>query len=330
MTAAPIPARLRVAITGASGFLGGRLVARYADAGASVRALVHESPANDLAASGAEIVRVDLLSDAGLAQALDGQDLVIHAAARTRAHSPAAEREMVAANVSMTRNVVEASRKAGVPTLLHVGSTAGIGIAPKPDTPADETFAYNLAQLGLAYSRSKQEAEQAALAANGDGLRVTVAHPGFVFGPHAGRYRGGDVIHRVLARPTVVCTNGGISIVHVDDVVDGIVRAAASEAAGERFILTGSNLSFREIAETVCRVASVRRRIITVPDVVRDLAGTVARVRAKGRAPNLALMGPYAFQYYSANKAREALGFRTRPFEAIVAEYLDTTSARPT
>lgn len=74
-----------------------------------------------------------------------------------------------------------------------------------------------------------------------------MVNPGFVFGRHHGAYRGGEVIARIRRRSVVFCTGGGPSMVHVDDVVDGIRMVADSGRLGQRYILSGSDRSFREM-----------------------------------------------------------------------------------
>ena len=181
-----------------------------------------------------------------------------------------------------------------------------LSISPRPDAPADETFGFNLQRFELPYNESKRRADELVLSAGSPGLETVVVSPGFTFGSWRDGYRGGEVIERVLRRRVVPCTNGGLSVVHVDDVVAGIRRAAARGRAGERYILSGQNLTFHEIARTVARVSGEKKLVVTVPDVARDLAGAVLnseRARRRGRGPLLFLNRCYAYQYYSSAKA---------------------------
>jgi len=317
----------RIAITGAGGFLGSRLVQSYLGSGANVRAIVHAFPSGVADASNRRLVVMgkELRDASQLPDALEGCRLVIHAAALTRAPGPdGARRQMETDNVEMTRNVIAACRRAGVTRLVHVSSTAAVGISPDRRAPADERFVYNLGALGLSYNDSKHQSEDIAVAANDASLHVIVVNPAFVFGWHMGRYRGGEVIARVLFGSVVVCTGGGLNVVHVDDVVDGIRRAATSGCPGERYILAGENLTFRDIAERVQRISGLKKRVVAVPDVVRDLVGAVTnrRARAKGAPPNLVWTRNYAYPFYASEKAKRDLGFQARGFEDIVADFL--------
>lgn len=337
MTAPTVPARAaatpraldRVLVTGSAGFLGSHLVSALRARGSVVRGVVHgtDEPAGSPRPHAPDAAIPLELRDAP--QAVDvfaGYDLVIHAAAATRARAGEPPDALARANVEMTRTVVAACRAAGVPRLLHVSSTAAVGISADPHRPADESFAYNLAELDLPYANGKHLAERLALAADGDALEVVVVNPGVIFGRRGVRYSGSEVVHRPLRRQVCPCTGGGLSVVHVDDVVDGILRAAERGEAGARYVLSGDNLTFREIAETVCRVAGVRRTIVPVPDVLRDVAGRIADLRRRpGTGLALALSRRYAYQFYSSDRARARLGYAPRGFERIVADCLAAT-----
>jgi dihydroflavonol-4-reductase len=318
-----------VVITGAGGFVGAALVRHYLGVGASVRAVVHSAASlpNLPSAPGLTSAVLELRDVRPLGETFRGADLVVHAAALTRARRPGGWREVEAANAETTWNVIEGCRRGEVPRLVHISSTAAIGISPDPRRPADERTEYNLGQFGLSYNDSKRATERLALDANGHGVETVVANPGFVFGRFRDRYRGEEVIARVLEKSPVVCTGGGLSIVHIDDVVAGIDALAGRGRAGERYVLSGDNVTFRAIADIVCEIAGVHKRIVSVPGVLRDVLGMVqnARARARGSAPNLALMGRYAYPFYSSEKARTELGYQPRSFARIVGDYLDAT-----
>ena len=324
----------RVLVTGGAGFLGSHLVRSYLAGGISVRAVGHRpkgSPETQGAIpDGGEFLELELCDARQLQGAFERQDLVIHTAAVTRAHGPEGRRLQERVNVEATRNTIEACRRGGVPRLLHVSTTAAIGISPDRDVPADENFSFNLDHLGLSYNTSKHQAERLVLEANDSALETMVVNPGFVFGRHHRRYNGEEVIARVLRSSVVVCTDGGLSVVHVDDVVEGVRSVAENGRAGERYILSGDNCSFRTIADAVCKVAGIRKTVLSVPKVVRDVSGLLLNslARAKGLGPDLYLDRRYAYQFYSSEKARLELGYRPRSFETIVADYLGLTGGR--
>lgn len=320
----------RVLVTGGTGFLGSRVVRAFLADGAHVRCAGHAGsstgpprPAGGTSES-LEYVEVDVRDRGDLVVAAEGTDLVVHTVAMTDPRTPEDVRVMEEVNVEGTRHVLEACRRGGVERLLHVSSVAALGISPDPDRPADEDSEYELPDRGLPYHRTKRRAERIVLGANGEGLETVVVNPGFMFGPHRGNYRGSEVIERVLGSPVVPCTRGGLSVVHVDDVTRGALSAARRGRPGERYVLSGENLTFREIAEVVCRVAGEPRWLLTVPDPVRDLLGFLKdSLLDSGEATfHPHLHGGYAHPFYSSEKARRELDHDPRGFDDVVADYL--------
>jgi len=275
---------------------------------------------------GLELVDIDLCELPHNFDAFSDQDLVIHTAAILHADTPSERATQRRVNVDATRSVIEACRSNKIPRLIHVSTTAAIGIPENSQVPADEDFRFNLNHLDLSYNRTKLEAEAAVFEANRLDLETVIVNPGFIFGRHRGNYRGKEVVERVLHSRVVACTNGGLSIVHVEDVVDGLRRAASTARPGQRYILSGENLSFRDIARTVCRVVGERRLLLPVPNVVRDVGCLYASSRfSRGSSPDhpVCLYRRYAYPYYSSEKAKIELGYQPQPFAGIVEDVLD-------
>jgi dihydroflavonol-4-reductase len=324
----------RVLVTGGAGFMGSRVVRSYLDSGIKVRVVdsLQRGSLENLGVSpqALEFLRLDLCDSGQIVDAFADQDLVIHTAAMIRATTPQERLLQQRVNVEATGNIIEACRRNRVARLLHISTTAAIGISPDPGVPADESFRFNLDHVGLSYNSTKHHAEQMVIEANGPNLETVVVNPGFAFGRRAEGYQGSEVIERILRSRFVICTGGGLSIVHIDDVVEGIRRVADKGRSGQRYILSGQNLTFREIASTVCRVSGVPKQIISVPGAVRDFAGFLLNsiARARGHGPSLYLNGRYAYQFFSSEKARTEIGYEPRPFTRIVEDYLDCARQR--
>lgn len=322
-------AKQRVLVTGGAGFLGAAVARTYLARGASVRIVGRTAAsvwvAHESRAAGVELVDMDLRDVSRNEDVFAELDLVIHTAAMLHAETPSERVLQEQVNVGVTRAVTEACRRNGVFRLVHVSSTAALGIPESSRLPANEEFRFNLGHLDLGYAETKRRAEEVVLDANGSSaLETVIVNPGFIFGRHRSGYRGREVVERVLRSRVVPCTNGGLSIVHVDDVAGGIWRAAADGRAGERYILSGENLSFREIAHTVCELSGERRLVLPVPDPVRDAACFFLNSMRTGTAEHPACrLRRFTYAYYSSEKARRELGYRPRPFAQIVADMLD-------
>ena len=324
------PAKQKVLVTGGGGFLGRYLVKSFLGAGCIVRVIARGATGRDLADhANVELVQLDLRELEQHHHVFADQDLVIHAAAMLHAHSEEERELQTRINVGVTSDVIAACRRARVPRLVHVSTTATIGIPPDGAAPADETFRFNLDHPRRSYHITKREAERLVLAADGPDLETVVVNPGFMFGRHGASYRGADVIERILRRRVVPCTTGGISVVHVEDVVDGVQRVASRGRTGERYILSGPNVSFREIACTVSRLAGERRAVFSVPRFIQNLAWRYPLGRGTNDlSDRLHLDSRFAAQYYSSQKARIELEYKPRAFEQIAEEALKYLNAR--
>ncbi len=321
---------IKVIITGATGFLGSHIVKNYLESGATVLAIGHRSVpviGNDVLASRLKPIKLDICDSTKNLDVFGGYDLVIHSAAKLYANSPDEKINQEKVNIDGTKNIIEACLRNGVPRLLYISTTAAIGISPDPDKPADETFPYNLEHLDLAYNSTKHRAEQHVLNANSSSLETVVVNPGFIFGCDGEKYRGAEVIEPALRKRFIICTNGGLSIVHIDDVVDGIHRTAKDGRAGGRYIISGSNVTFPVIARTVGDKMGQAVNVLVIPDFIRGLFGILFRRLAKIRhtPPPLHLSRRYAYQFYSSEKARRELGYTPRCFEDIVNDYINFT-----
>jgi dihydroflavonol-4-reductase len=235
----------RIAVTGASGFIGRHLV-------------------EHLGARGTDVVAVRRPFEIDtLREALHGADAVVHLAGVV---SAVHERDYVSANVDGTRAVAEAARVAGVP-MIHVSSLAAAGPA-SPRAPRSEDDAP--APIN-AYGRSKLAGERVVAAA--DGLRWTILRPGVVYGP---RDRALLPMFRLAERgilPLVGRTDAAYTFIHVADLVR--VIAAAVDRPAERDILFVGHpvpVTTRDLLEGVRAASSVRGRIVRIPLAITRLA----------------------------------------------------------
>jgi len=231
-------------VTGGSGFIGGRLIERLARDGWSVRALARsEASAETVRSRGAEAVRGDLADPGALIAGARGADVTFHAAATVADFGP--WEEFRRGNVEGTRNVLRASRAAGVPRFVHVGTEAVL-LHGQPLYHADETYPLAFASKAF-YSRSKALAEQAVLEEGRDGLEAVVVRPRFVWG------KGDTTLLPVLVEGVrsgrFRWVGGGrhrTSITHVANVVEGLLLAAEKgRPGGVYFVTDDEDVEFR-------------------------------------------------------------------------------------
>src|SRR5579875_238856 len=210
---------MRAFVTGATGFIGGRLVAKLRERGDQVVALVR-SPAKaaGLRESGCELVAGDLSDRERLQQAMAGCDGVFHVAAIYKVGVPPSRREeLIRANVDGTANALDAAIAAGVPRIIHV-STGNV-FGNTHGRVVDESYHRDLSEGFMsAYDESKYRAHELALARIAEGAPIIIVQPGGVYG--AGDHSElGNAIERMRKGqlPLIPFADMKMSFIYVDD-----------------------------------------------------------------------------------------------------------------
>ncbi|HLX09774.1 MAG TPA: NAD-dependent epimerase/dehydratase family protein [Thermoanaerobaculia bacterium] len=331
---------MRVLVTGATGFLGRRLVDELAPRH-DLRVLVRPAAAGAAAAgarrgafpAGVEVVPGDVTDAAGLRRAATGCEAVIHAAALVKILAPAAEFERV--NVGGLENVLAAASAAGAAKVVYVSSFMALGPSEGgPGGVLDEAAA--AAGDGRAwinaYERTKALADRLARQAIAAGQPLVVVYPGVIYGP--GEMTEGnlvvrhvrDLLHRRL--PALLGTSGRRwCYVFVDDVARGIGQALAGARSGARYVLGGENVALGDFYAMVQELSGVpvpRRRL---PDGLAKAIGAAQKgwARLRGTTPALTpdLVEVYRHDWaYSSARAAAELGYTFRPLREGLAATL--------
>jgi dihydroflavonol-4-reductase len=321
---------MRVLITGATGFLGSHLCQRLVTQGHQVRILCRPASSLDLLANLPIEKVVGDITDADAVQtAVKNCAYVIHAAASLNYTGADADRQL-RVNVDGTRGVVQAARAEGVTRLLHVSSVAAIGISADPNLPATEDSPFNLENSGWTYHISKHRAEEQVLAEVNRGLDAVIVNPAMICGPSAGGYRIAEPMKKALASWVIPYAAGGQCLVHLDDVVNGIVLALQKGRPGERYILGGNNVSFREMSEAVCKRFARKRFFLPAPAILVEYKSKAANSlrRLFGAQPLPVYDRRFCYQFYDSSKASAELGYAARDFDSIVEEFASHSEAQ--
>jgi len=307
-------------VTGATGFVGSAVAKSLRDAGFLVRALVRPgSPRAHIAGLGLELVEGDLRDRASVARAMHGARYVFHVAADYRLWARD-KREIYAANVDGTRNIMQEALRAGVERVVYTSSVATLALRPN-DEPADETRPLSQDQGIGAYKRSKIAAERLveAMVAN-EGLPAVTVNPSTPIGPRDVKPTptGRIIVEAACGRiPGFVDT--GLNLVHVDDVAEGHLAALRRGAIGERYILGGTNVPFADMLADIARFVGRNPPRLRIPRAVALPVAYAAEGMAwlTGREPFATVDGIRMSEhrmFFTAAKAERELGFRARPY----------------
>lgn len=245
---------MRVLVTGATGFIGGRLCAKLIQQGCNVRALVRDlARASELREYGVETMLGDLCDRASLERATSDVDTIYHFAAVFRQEVP--RKEIWRTNVDGIENLLDAAARSGVKRFTHCSSTSVYGLRPRTPTTEDSPFVPIRADL---YQASKLAAERHVLCYGSRGkLATTIIRTTGVYGPGDLRFLK---LFKAIARKRFVMIGRGevlFSMIYIDDLLDGIVRCATKASAmNNQYLLTGNepitlNDTVRIIAEAI-------------------------------------------------------------------------------
>jgi nucleoside-diphosphate-sugar epimerase/predicted dehydrogenase len=328
----------RILVTGASGFLGGRLVEVLSAQGTTVRATTRlVSRASQL--QGVQWVQCDLAREDGLRSALRGIETVIHCAALCG--PPGSLEEYEDANVGGTLRLVRLAAEAGVKNFVYVSSMSVYAAPQGPSPLLDETSPYDdrAAERG-AYTRSKLAADAALLeyARNQPSPRVIVLRPGTIYGPGAKLPVGRFQLPSSSGRPVIAGSRRvSTGLVYVDDVVDALLAASVSDVpTGSVYNLVDSgNCDQEELARTLREITGGRIRPLFAPYPLvwavmlgADLL-SLLRYRKLGTA-RYRLRRTLAPMRFECTAARKDLGWRPRVTLAEgLARVLNGEARRP-
>ena len=307
----------RVLVTGATGFLGGRIAEQLLAEGHEVRALVRPSSRRDHL-KGVVPVEGSLQDEASLDRALEGCEAVFHAAA-VLGFWKGVEREQEESNVLGTRRVCAAALRARVKRLVHTSSVAAVGV-PEEGAVADESSPFTAGAARTAYARTKQAAEREVLEAAERGLDAVILNPSVVYGIRPNLHYSSNLFQDLAAGRVPAYPTGGCSWVWGEDAAAGHLLAWRQGRTGRRYILGAENLPYRDFMRAVCGVAGSRPPFLPVPGPAARLAAAVLELRSSlnGRHPmlssDMARMSTRHL-YYDSGRARRELGWTPTPLE---------------
>jgi dihydroflavonol-4-reductase len=320
-------------VTGASGHIGNLIVRKLLARGRTVRAMLRSTSNKEalriregLTPPELEIVYGDVCEPTSLLKALQGVERVFHCAAifQTRFIHPGEEAQMLRCNIEGTRNVLEASARAGVKRVVYTSSVAAIGCSRDPSRILDESI-WNEDPID-AYVSSKTESERLAHELQASlGLDIVYVLPATVIGP--GDYKpqpNNDFILKAMkAAPPVYFANGH-SYVDAEDVAEGHLLAEERGKTGERYLLGGDNIEIRDLFNRISALTGGRKPFLKVGHSFVSIVGLAVEMKAKllGEAPLFTRKKAHKlidyYGYFNSAKAKKDLGYQSRGIDEIL------------
>ncbi|HEY1212106.1 MAG TPA: hopanoid-associated sugar epimerase [Bryobacteraceae bacterium] len=301
-------------VTGASGFLGWHIASLLVARGYKVRALCR--PASQIRDLDAERIEGDLRDLGTLERAVQGCQLIFHAAADYRlwARNP---NELYQSNVKGTQNLLQAAERAGVERIVYTSTVGCIGI-PKTGV-GDEATPVSIDDMTGHYKRSKWLAEQVALDRARAGAPVVIVNPTAPIGDHDCKPTPtGRIILDFLNDKLPVFIDTGLNLVDVRDVAFGHLLAAERGRPGERYILGCENLTLEQILGRLAQIAGKPAPKAKLPYAAAYAAGVASTAWAEltGQSPRAPLEGVKMARkkmFVDHAKATRELGYTPGP-----------------
>lgn len=330
--------RLRIALTGATGFLGRHVVARLAPRHDLVCISRSGSAPDDH--TGVAIDVASTQAPDALVAAFSGCDVVVHAAGKV-SHSAQDAAELWAVHVTGTEQVMAAARAAGVRRVVYIGTSGTVAVSTdakvhaEAEVERDGGTALLQTLARWPYYRSKWLAEDVALAAHGSGLDVVLLNPGLLLGPGDDPAGAATKVVRVFLDDGLpVAPAGGPCFVDVRDVALAIEAALTRGTPGRRMLLGGANWTWTQVFGALARITDRKPPAASAPGgltrlLARNLGGLVdgedALLSLAFDSEELDLASHY--WYASWDRAAQELGFSprdpARTLEDTVADILD-------
>jgi nucleoside-diphosphate-sugar epimerase len=313
-------------VTGATGFVGGRLTQQLRTAGHEVIALARDPTlAGSLARMGAHLIRGDVTDKESMRAAMIGTDVVFHVAGwykvGVKDKSPG---QLV--NVDGTRHVLELMRELRIAKGVYTST-----LAVNSDTHGqvvDESYRFRGRHLSE-YDRTKAEAHAIAESFVRDGLPLVIVQPGLIYGP-GDNGPSHDMFVRYLTRRLPMMPSGlAFCWAQVEDVARGHILAMEKGRVGESYFICGPVHTLVEALQMAERISGVPApRIVVPPALLSSLSAVTGLLERVATVPD-----EYSGEYLRVNagttyignnaKARTELGWTPRPLEEGLPDTLE-------
>ncbi len=271
-------------------------------------------------------VEADMMNYHEMMDAMEGVSEVYHCAAIV-SFDPSKHAQMIKSNTDGTANLVNAALEHGIRKFLHVSSTAAIG-KPVGDSLADEKLIWTESKSNTGYSISKFRSEMEVWRGIQEGLNAVIVNPSIILGPGFWDH-GSSSIFKKIDKGLKFYSNGVTGYVGIWDVVSIMIHLMESDIAGERFLVTTENKTYREVFNMVADEMGRKRPTIEGTKFMSELAW-----RADWFFSKVFRIGEHTFTKervraarnvvrFDNSKVREALEYEFEPIDEVIKKVVE-------
>ena len=257
-------------ITGATGFIGGRLARQLREAGHDVVAVVRNpARAQDLAQVGVTLYQGDVTEKESMRKPMTGVDGVFHVAGWYKV-GVRDKSQAYAINVEGTRNVLELMKELNIPKGVYTST-----LAVNSDThgvEADENYHFNGKHISV-YDQTKAEAHDIAVKMIQEGLPLVIVQPGLVYGPGDTSSVRTSFIQYLTKKLPVMPQQTAFSWAHVDDIAHAHWLAMEKGKVGENYNICGPTHTFINALEIAKQITGIKLPMAVPAGMIRAMSG---------------------------------------------------------
>lgn len=311
-------------LTGATGFVGGKIARLLVDRGHQVNAVVRNpAKASDLKELGINVTQGDITVKESMRVAMQGCDGVFHVAGWYKIGAKDKTLGQTI-NIGGTRNVLDLMQEMEIPKGVYTST-----LAVNSDTHGrvrDETFRFTGHHISE-YDRTKAEAHDIAEKFIADGLPLVILMPGLIYGPNGTSLSDESLRLYLQKKLPLIPKRSAYSWAHVDDIAEAHLLGMEKAPPGSTYMIGGPNYELTEAFEIAEKITGVPKPM-AVPPFMLSVTGffsSIAEifVTLPEMYSSEALRVQAGVTYLGDNgKAKRELGYQPRPLEEGLKETL--------
>ncbi len=318
---------MHVFVTGATGFVGSWLVKKLLEQGHNVDVLVRKPSALTLKHPNLNVFKGDITKSSTVEQMKENTDVVYHLAGFI-AYRKKDRPMMDKVNVEGTKIVVDTCIKKNIGKLIHMSSTCAVGVSFDGKNPLTEKSKFNIKNLNFGYFETKRLAEEYVLKKCNEGLiNATVLNPSTIYGAGDAEKGSRGIQLKVAKGKFPFYPPGGVNIIGIDEVVDCLIKSVKLGKNGERYILSGENITIKSLFESIAEAAGKKKPSIKLPKLLLSIFGSIGDIVTHfgGRFP---ISGENAkisslYHWFDSSKAQKEFNFTPKPAKVYIKNSID-------
>ncbi len=267
-----------ILVTGGTGLLGSHLIKQLVSQDQKVYALYRTTVGENPNDNKINWINADILDIVALENAMENMHHVYHCAG-VISFDPEKKKELFKVNIEGTANVVNACINKKIQKLLFVSSVSALG-KNVGNNSINETINWLEEDNNSAYSKSKHLAEMQVWRGIGEGLNAVIINPSTILG--AGDWnKGSTAIFKSVYNEFPWYTNGINGFVDVDDVVNAMILLMQSDIVSERFIVSTTNISYKELFDMIAKEFGKKMPSKKVTPLIAAVVWRVEKLKSK-------------------------------------------------